>query len=266
MPDTDPGRHPHLAPRSWLGVLRTSRHRTPVVWRVAVPLACACAGLLATTSMVNARGTDLRGGRHSDLASVVQEQSQRVEGLRAQVRSVQADVDTLTKQVTDPLVRQIERKVSQLSSPAGMQALSGPGLTVTMNDAPLDQPVPDGTDPNLLVVHQQDLQAVINALWAGGAEGISLQGQRIIGTTGIKCVGNTVRLQGVPYAPPYEIVAVGDPTAMYDALTSSPQVQDYRAFTVPPYNLGWELREEPRVSVPAYKEPVSLDYATPLTD
>ena len=266
MPDSDAGRRPHAAHRSWLRVLWTSRHRTPVVWRVAVPVACACAGLLATTSMINARGTDLRGGRNSDLASVVQEQSQRVEDLRAEVRSVQADIDALTKQVTDPLVRQIEHKVGTLSTPAGMQPLTGPGLTVTLDDAPLDQPVPDGTDPNLLVVHQQDLQAVINALWTGGAEGISLQGQRIIGTTGIKCVGNTVRLQGVPYAPPYEIVAVGDPTAMYNALISSPQVQDYRAFTVPPYNLGWELRDEPRVTVPAYKEPVTLDYAKPLSD
>lgn len=244
--------------------MRTSRHRTSTGWRIAVPLACAAAGLLATTSMINARGTDLRGGRHSDLTGVVSDQSQRVKQLRAESAAVQADIDALTAQVSDPLVTTINHKLDRLVGPAGMQALSGPGLVVTLSDAPLDQEVPDGTDPNLLVVHQQDLQAVINALWEGGAEGVSLQGQRIIATTGIKCVGNTVRLQNVPYAPPYRIVAIGDPATLYSALTASPEVQDYRAFTQPPYNLGWELRDEAQLDVPAYKQPVSLQYAKPL--
>jgi uncharacterized protein YlxW (UPF0749 family) len=231
-----------------------------------VPVACACAGLLATTSMINARGTDLRGGRHSDLTGVVADQSDQVQTLRSEAAAVQADIDELTKQVNGPQVDQINRRLDRLAAPAGVEALVGPGLVVTLDDAPRDQDVPDGTDPNLLVVHQQDLQAVINALWAGGAEGISLQGQRIIGTTGIKCVGNTVRLQGVPYAPPYQIVAVGDSAKMFDSLTASPEVQDYRAFTSPPYNLGWELRDESRLTVPAYTEPISLDYAKPLSD
>ena len=189
-----------------------SRHKSPFAWRVAVPLACACAGLLATTSMINARGTDLRGGRHSDLTGIVADQSARVKELRAEAAAVQTDIDALTKQVGDPLLDTIERRVGRLDGPTGLTPLSGPGLVVTLTDAPLDQDVPDNIDDNLLVVHQQDLQAVINALWAGGAEGITLQDQRIIGTTGIKCVGNTVRLHDVPYAPPYVIKAVGDPS------------------------------------------------------
>ena len=243
-----------------------SRHRTSWGWRIAVPLACACAGLLATTSMINARGTDLRGGRHSDLSSIVADQSDRVKQTRAEAAAVQADIDRLTKQVNDPLLDTLDRRVRRLTAPTGMTPMSGPGLVVTLTDAPADQGVPDEVNPNLLVVHQQDLQAVINALWAGGAEGISLQDQRIIATTGIKCVGNTVRLHDVPYAPPYEIKAVGDPGRLFDALSSSPQVQNYRAYTLPPYNLGWELREEPRLDLPAYSEPISLQYAKPAAD
>ncbi len=243
-----------------------SRHKSPFAWRVAVPLACACAGLLATTSMINARGTDLRGGRHSDLTGIVADQSARVKELRAEAAAVQTDIDALTKQVGDPLLDTIERRVGRLDGPTGLTALSGPGLVVTLTDAPLDQDVPDNVDDNLLVVHQQDLQAVINALWAGGAEGITLQDQRIIGTTGIKCVGNTVRLHDVPYAPPYVIKAVGDPSELFDALNTSPQVQNYRGYTLPPYNLGWELEEDSRIEVPAYNEPITLQYAEPLTD
>jgi uncharacterized protein YlxW (UPF0749 family) len=235
-------------------------------WRLAVPVACACAGLLATTSMINARGTDLRGGRHSDLASIVGDQSDRVKETRAQAAAVQADIDRLTKQVTDPLLHTIDRHVHRLTAPTGMTQLSGPGLVVTLTDAPADQEVPDGVDENLFVVHQQDLQAVVNALWAGGAEGISLQDQRIIATTGIKCVGNTVRLHDVPYAPPYVIKAVGDPSALFDALSTSPEVQAYRGYTLPPYNLGWDVREENTLELPAYSEPITLQYAQPSSD
>src|SRR4029434_10732928 len=91
---------------------------------------------------------------------------------------------------------------------AGLTAVAGPAVTVTLSDAPASV-VADGIDPDLLVVHQQDIQAVVNALWSGGAEAMTIQGQRVVSTTGIKCVGNVVILHGVPYSPPYRISAIG---------------------------------------------------------
>lgn len=240
-----------------------SRHpRRPLTWRLGVPAACAVAGLLAVTSMVNARGTDLRPGRYTDLVGLVSEQRARVQDLRGEVRSLQSAVDRLAAQVRGTRVDQLQREINRAGISAGLRGLSGAGLRVALDDAPRGESVPAGTDPNLLVVHQQDLQAVVNALWAGGAEGMSLQGQRIVSTTGVKCVGNTVVLQGVPYAPPYRIVAVGDPRAMYAALVASPEVQNYRDYVGPPYNLGWSLRSERRLSVPAYTGPLTMQYAT----
>ncbi len=234
-------------------------------WRMAVPVACACAGLLATASMYNARGTDLRAGRSTDLIGIVSEQRDRVEELGRQSRALQDQVDALASQVTGTQIDSVEQQVDRLSVPAGLRGLVGPGLAVTLDDAPRDQQVPSGIDPNLLVVHQQDIQAVVNALWTGGAEGLSLQGQRIVSTTGIKCVGNTVVLQGVPYSPPYRIVAIGESSALYDALEASPEVQNYRDYVRAPYNLGWSLRTQRRLTVPAYAGPLSLQFATPTS-
>jgi uncharacterized protein YlxW (UPF0749 family) len=212
--------------------------------------------------MVNARGTDLRPGRYTDLVGLVGEQRGRVEGLRREAHALQAGVDALANQVNNTRVTRMRRQVDRLGISAGVRGLTGPGLVVTLNDAPRGEPVPQGTDPNLLVVHQQDLQAVVNGLWAGGAEGVSLQGQRIISTTGIKCVGNTVVLQGVPYSPPYRIAAVGDPRSMYRALVSSPEVQNYRDYISAPYNLGWSLRTESRLGIPGYTGPLAFAFAT----
>ena len=233
-------------------------------WHLAVPVVAACAGLLATTSMFTARGTDLRAGRSTDLIGVVGQQRGRVEALSAQGRALQQQVDALAEQVNGSQIDQVQHQLDRLSVPAGIRGLVGPGLVVTLNDAPDDQELSGDIDPNLLIVHQQDIQAVVNALWAGGAEGLTLQGQRIVSTTGIKCVGNTVLLQGVPYSPPYRVVAVGDVSTMYDALVSSPEVQNYRDYVGPPYNLGWSLRSERRLTLPGYSGPLTLPFASPV--
>ncbi len=234
-------------------------------WRAGVPLVCALAGMLAMTSMLNARGTDLRGGRYTDLPSLVNAQRREVADLDRQAARVENQVQAIEHQITSIGTRRIDAAISRLRTPAGLVALAGPGLVVTLDDAPPGEQPPRGTDPNFLVVHQQDLQAVINALWVGGAEGISLQSRRIVSTTGVKCVGNTVVLQGVPYAPPYRIVAVGDVASMYAGLHHSPEVRNYLAYTAPPYNLGWSIRSQQDLHVPAFTGTVGLRSARPLS-
>jgi uncharacterized protein YlxW (UPF0749 family) len=261
------GQHGHRANAErpgWRSRLSAAVRSRPLGWRIAVPVVCACAGLLAATSSINAAGTDLRGGRHIDVIGLVSEQRQNVQDLRSEVRSLQAGVDLLAGEVGGARSTELTRSLHRLEPPAGISPVTGPGLIVSLDDAPLGEDVPDGTDPNLLVVHQQDIQAVVNALWAGGAMAMSLQGQRIISTTGIKCVGNTVVLQGVPYSPPYRIAAVGKTAGMYASLLASPEVRNYRDYTAAPYNLGWSLRSLPHLALPSYIGALTLAYAQPL--
>ena len=183
-------------------------------WTTAVLSICVLAGFLFVAASVNADGTDLRpaGG---DVGSLLKERSDRIDDRRATARKLRADIDTLSASVSGAALDDYRDKVAKLESPTGLTALEGPGVRVTLTDAPKSVD-PGGADPNLLVVHQQDIQAFVNALWVGGAEAVSLQGQRLISTTGIKCVGNTVVLDGVPYSPPYVIEAIGDTSSMND--------------------------------------------------
>lgn len=251
-------RRPQLRSLLW-----PSRSGSTWSWRFAGVLAFGCAGLLAATSAVNAHGTDLRGGRNDSLIEIVSTERHKVETQLAQTRTLQSQVDALTASLAGQQAQQLQTQLNRLEAPAGLSGLSGPGIVVILDDAPRDQELPSDVDPNLLVVHQQDIQAVTNALWSGGAEGISLQGRRIISTTGIKCVGNTVVLQGVPYSPPYRIVAVGNASPMYAALLTSPEVRNYRDYVPPPYNLGWSVRRSDHLRVPGYTGPLTLQYAEP---
>jgi uncharacterized protein YlxW (UPF0749 family) len=240
---------------------RTYRNRG-LLWRALAPAVFVLAGALFITSAVSSDGTDLRAGRYGDLSTVVTQETQHVDELRTRRNQLQREIDGLSRGLKDTGVRRAQSEVEQLQVPAGLSAISGPGLTVELDDAPPDEISSSDLDPNLLVVHQQDIQAVVNAMWAGGAEGMTIQGQRVISTTGIKCVGNTVVLHGVPYSPPYVITAVGDPAAMMTALNESPYIDIYLDY-VRAYDLGWNVVPHSEVKLPKYDGPLDLHYARP---
>lgn len=215
-------------------------------------------GFLFVTASVNADGTDLRptGG---DISSLLNQRSRQVDDQRAAARALVKDVERLSAQVPSGLVEKLTATAEELAGPAGLTKVSGPGLEVVLSDAPRSSDSAD-IDPNLLVVHEQDLQAYVNALRAGGASAISLQGQRIISTTGIKCVGNTVLLDGVPYAPPYRIVAVGNVSGMVDSLNSTPATVTYADYSRE-HGLGLAISTLAKAKIPAYAGAVSLQHA-----
>ena len=233
-------------------------------WPLAVLGVFVLTGFLFVMASVNAGGADFRpaGG---DPASLLQERSQHISQQRVDARNLREDIDALSSSVTGTALKSFLAKVKGLEEPTGLTALEGPGIRVTLNDAPRSVDASD-IDPNLLVVHQQDIQAYVNALWAGGAEAISLQGQRLISTSGIKCVGNTVVLDGVPYSPPYVIRAIGDTAAMNTSLTTSPETITYAHYASDPlYQLGLKVETVDNLNIKAYAGPVSLRYATPTS-
>lgn len=229
--------------------------------RLVTLLVCFVAGLMITVAAINARGTDLRPGRNVELVDLVRSEAARGSALAAQVSDLRAEVDRLTAEAGTSGPAQQESE--ELSGLVGLEPVAGPGVTVVLTDAPASID-PVGVDADLLVVHQQDIQAVANVLWQGGAEAMTIQGQRVISTTGIKCVGNTVVLHGIPYSPPYVISAIGDPGALDAALSGSEYVAVYREY-VEAYGLGYEQRDEGRLQLPAFDGATTLRWAEPRT-
>jgi uncharacterized protein YlxW (UPF0749 family) len=248
--------HPHKDP---------ARRRTDL-WRLGTPLVILVSGALFIVSAENSEGTDLRPGRYTDLAGLAGTEAQRYHRLQDRVAAVSDEVGRLTGEVDNTDVDKLQRQVDDLEDPAGLRAHSGPGLTITLSDAPKENLERVGDDAaNLLVVHQQDVQAVVNALWRGGASAIAIQGQRIISTTGIKCSGSTILLQGVPYPQPFVIKAVGDVDALVSAVDGDSYVSLYRRQAADPdIAIGWSLEPSSHLTAPAYGGLLDLNYARPL--
>jgi uncharacterized protein YlxW (UPF0749 family) len=218
------------------------------------------AGLLFSVSAETAGGTQLRSDRPDPRGLIAAERA-RLDAREQRVSILQAEIDAETAPAarTDSTVRALREEADRLALPAGLVPMQGPGLVVTLTDAPPDAPYFNGPDD--LVVHQQDVQAVVNALWSGGAEAMMLQDQRVISTSAVRCVGNTLILQGRVYAPPYIVTAIGDVAGMQKALADSPQVAIYRQF-VDAVGLGYDVKSVENQYVPAYQGSVDLRYAT----
>jgi uncharacterized protein YlxW (UPF0749 family) len=228
-----------------------------------VPLVAAAAGLLFATSAQTSHGTDLRSSGRSDLVDVVGAQDRIVRERAAAVQQLQAEVDALTAQVApgNAEVARLRAEAAALAPGVGTQAVTGPGLSVSLDDAHRTAAsLPKGVTADMIVVHQQDVQSVVNALWAGGAEAMMLQDQRVISTSAVRCVGNTLILKGRVYSPPYVIQAIGDPAAMRSALDENKQVTIYRQY-VDAYGLGYDVKGVDRATFPPYAGSLSLLHA-----
>ncbi|MGV9842007.1 DUF881 domain-containing protein [Streptomyces fungicidicus] len=227
----------------------------------------ALAGLIFFTSFDTARGTDIRTDASLlKLTDLIHERSRKNGELEESNGALRDDVESLAER-DDGRTRAEDDKLAGLEKRAGTQELKGEGLTVTLNDAPPDAtaklPGYPEPQPDYLVIHQQDLQAVVNAMWQGGAEGIKVMDQRLISTSAVRCVGNTLILQGRVYSPPYKITAVGDPEKLRKALTASPAIQNYMVY-VNVYGLGWQVEQPGTVTLPGYTGTVDLHYAEPV--
>ncbi len=247
----------------------------------AIGLVC-CLGLLAGTAAASAGPfADPDGLRDSPaavalgpggIAEVVGNESERVaarrdavaEESRRPVAAVATD-STATDSTMEPgrSLRAGEGPAAGLAEAAGLAPVHGPALTVQLDDAPRENrrgPYPAGIPapgPDDLVVHQQDVQAVVNALWAGGAEAMTIMDRRVTALTAVRCVGNTLLLHGEVFSPPFRITAIGGAAALHAALRDSPQIAIYQQY-VAAYRLGYRVDEVADVRMPAYDGSLTL--------
>jgi len=240
---------------------RTSRRLT---WGVLVPVVTAAAGIMFAMSFQAAQGTDLRADR--DLPQLIMAGDDRVAEQAILLDELQKEVDALSKQnaPSDARLGSLTRQGDALAPAAATTKVSGPAIEVSLDDAHRTaESLPDGFTADDIVVHQQDVQAVVNALWASGAEAMMIQDQRVISTSAVRCVGNTLILQGRVYAPPYRITAIGDVDRMQAGIDADATINIYKQY-VDAVGLGWNVQTHASKEFPAYSGSVDFQYASPI--
>jgi uncharacterized protein YlxW (UPF0749 family) len=218
---------------------------------IVVTGSAALAGFLFVASGITADGTNLRTGGLEDLRSLVVDRANKVGVLQTEVDTLATEVNDLSITKVDPA---LSSQISQLEQATGLTPVSGSALRIALDDAPREPgtPLPIGVAPDDLVVHQQDVQSVVNAMWRGGATAVQVMDQRIISTSAIRCVGNTLLLQGRVYSPPFVVTAIGNTSELQQALNDEPGVSLYREY-VERLDLGLDVSILNQTTIPAWQ-------------
>ncbi|SDP26048.1 Uncharacterized conserved protein YlxW, UPF0749 family [Klenkia soli] len=242
---------------------RARRRRT--AWDALVPVVALAAGMLFATSGQTARGTDLRAGDVTELSQLIRQLTADNDAQEAQLGQLQDRSEALTAAEAgrNGAVAAAAAAGAAEEASAGFTAVSGAGLEVTLDDAPETDSgtLPRGANVDDLVIHQSDVQGVVNALWAAGADGVAIMGQRLIATSAVRCVGNVLLLQGRTYSPPFVVTAVGDADAMRDRLGESREVAALQQ-AVDRFGLTYRVQDSSQVDLPAYDGALDLQYAS----
>ena len=166
--------------------------------------------------------------RQEDELETVQPE-QRIEELSAQLLKAEMERDALQKQILN-LQGELELSPAEIATmddlkmKAGLTALEGSGVIVRMDDSNISAKL--GDNPNLYVIHDEDILRIVNELRAAGAEAISINGQRLIATSEIRCAGPTLSVNNVRSAPPFEIIAIGDRNSLENSIKMRGGVED----------------------------------------
>ena len=238
--------------------------------RVAVAAVMAVAGVLAAVTYDQA-AAGAQGREEVRMALVAE-----IEGESATTDRLAADLETLRGQVTaardDALAATAvgQRALDRLAGAelaAAVLPVSGPGLLVTLADAGPDadaDPVGGSAEADPRgQVRDGDLQLVVNALWASGAEAVSINGQRLGPTTAIRFAGEAVLVDFRPVTNPYLVSAVGDPGTLRGRFLASPEVNALAVIS-DTYGLRFEFAQEDELSLPAGSLP-ELRSAVPVS-
>ena len=202
---------------------------------------------------------EVRLPRQYRLAGLIERQQAGAEQLRAEVADLRARVERLGSSAAarEQASADIEEALEILGRQAGLAPMSGRGLVVSLSDSDLVES-PSG-NVNDLVIHSEDVRAVVNALWRAGAEAMSVNGQRLVGTSAVVCVGNTLLVNGTVHSPPYVVTAIGAERSRFDA---DPLMRRLRREAVA-FRLGFSAEAASDLQVAGFEGAVAFKHARP---
>ena len=222
------------------------------------------AGLAATQFRSQPLPPSNRVAREQALRQSVNQLQDQNTALKARVQALEAGVkvgeDESARRST--AAQEVKAQLDEQKTFAGLSALHGPGLTVLLHD---------GTDPNSSAdqslgwtIHYQDLQDIVNLLWASGAEAIAVNGQRIVPSTAFHYAGVNILVNNASrLSPPYTVIALGDPPALANGVGNPDQLAELKSRSRI-YGLGLSWLRSTRLSVPAYDATFLMKYAQPI--
>jgi uncharacterized protein YlxW (UPF0749 family) len=184
------------------------------------------------------------------------------DGLKAQLADLRAQLDTIQRGAASQTTtsRDLQARVEELRSAAGLTARTGDGVLITLDDSRTAGAAQSNVDKS--ICHSTDLTDIVNAAWRGGAEAIAINDERIVGTSSVYCVGSTIMVNGTLMSPPFSVAVIGPQNELLSAYDDPNELRDIKQRR-DVYGLGFRVARESSLKVPPYGGAMNVRYGTP---
>lgn len=225
--------------------------------QISIALVCLVLGImLAVQYRTSKTETDLLPGRDKELLLKLQTVTEERDSLAQEVISLRDKVSHIGQ--NDEANSDLQDELRKANLTAGLIPIHGSGIIVTLNDSP--HTLQAGSDPNALLVHDDDILRVTNDLKASGAEAISVNNERLIATSEIRCAGTTILVNTSRIAPPFVIKAIGDP----DLLQSGVLIKNGYLDSLKVIGIQVQVQKFDNIQIPAYAGLTKFNYSQPV--
>lgn len=230
-------------------------------WEIPIAFACVLLGVMITIQF----RTQKREGfpfsnQRTDLIKMVNDLERQRNKLEADLAEKKKQIDEFENAAgkEQDVAKAMKDQLTLARMEAGILPVYGPGLVVEMADSP-KSPTPKD-DPYYFIVHDVDLDTLVNELWSAGAEAIAINDQRIVTTTSIRCVGPTILVNSVRLASPYKIQAIGPTKDMEGGIRTPGGFMDYMA-PATQHGVTVKMSHYQEIEMPGYSGSLVYRYA-----
>ena len=232
----------------------------PNRFQITLTLVLLVVGLIFGIIVITPSGEGPSGGRQTNLIDAVEELTderqtlvERLSGLRDEVADVEKDAAS-----DQGVLAAFTEEDNLIKARAGLLSVRGPGLEIVLDDAPV---IPPEENPQDYVIHDYDLMVVVNALWSGGAEALSINDLRVVSQTAVRSVGSTILINSQLTAAPYRVQAIGDPQLMAIALQEDRATSGLIEDAVDRLGLVVDVSESDDMVLPGYTGSLNFSHA-----
>jgi uncharacterized protein YlxW (UPF0749 family) len=224
---------------------------------ISIALVCVALGVMLALQLRSTGEYDILSTRNSrvrveDLTLRLQQAYDENDLLEAQNAELQ---DKLNKARSEnEAFADMQEDLVQAQMAAGFTKVRGAGVILTLNDRL--RSLQAGEDPNYLLVQDADLLRIVNELKASGAEAISVNNERIITTSEIRCVGTTILVNTKKITPPFVIAATGDPQGLEAGITMKGGYLEALRFS----GIQINLQKVEQIEIPGYNRPFHFEH------
>ena len=223
--------------------------------RATTAMAALLVGFLLTTGLTAGRqAAQAQDARKDELIALVEARQQRAATLGERLETLRGEVAAAEQSVRTAGAPALNNRLQQVEAATGLTGLAGPGARITFADA--EGTCSTGREEDCRI-QDVDLQLATNTLWGLGAEGVAINGERIIATTAIRSAGASVLINYRVLNSPYLIEAVGDPDVLTDEFLDSELANDFEVWR-DAFGLGFGVEPVDELKLPAYTGSVRL--------